>query len=336
MEERQTLSPGSTRAGTANLQAFPRKFEVLRISVTSTCGFGCVYCAPGTSSEDPSALNTFRESHSAHLSLDLLRRNLTILTSKLNIKEVHLTGGEPTNHKQLPEIVSLVKELGVPEVALTSNGFFPEPLLSKLQAAGLDRMNFSVDSLSQEGFQRISGKKLPVHKLIEKVEQAISLKMNVKVNCTVLRGYNEDQVVPLLKWTGDRGVPIRYLELMRMGPLFSRHQELFYSALEIRDQIGHEFNFEAEDTPLESTAKYYRTTEGYRFGIIGNHTEPFCEGCNRLRMDVKGNIYGCLSDTTSYSLSENEEQVEESLRLAMMSKKNQFTGSELSMKYIGG
>lgn len=308
-----------------------RKFEVLRVSVTSNCALGCVYCAPKGSEESYPA-----GAHPAFLSTELFTSNIERLSKKIDIKEVHLTGGEPTHHKELPELISRANRLGIPDIAVTSNGIFSDGLIEKMKLAGLTRMNFSVDTLSSEGFRRMTGRNVSLDKLLSRVEEAIAADLNVKINSTVLRGYNEDQVLPLLLWAGEKNIPIRYLELMKMGPLQNRHKELFYSAEEIRSQIRSRFDFLPWETPADSTAKYFKTEIGSVFGVIANHTEPFCGGCNRLRMDVRGRIYGCLSDTRSYPVSEVESELEDALDSAMKTKKDEFTGSLISMKYIGG
>ncbi len=314
-----------------SMDQYGRKFEVLRVSVTSSCGFGCVYCAPGTASGSGDF------GHSSHfLSPDLFRKNIDLLSQKISIKEIHLTGGEPTLHMDLPELVAIASKKGISNIAVTSNGFFRDGLVGDLQRSGLTRMNFSLDSISQETFSKISGKNLPVSRLLARIEEAIAAGLEVKVNCTVLKGYNEDEILPILYWAGKRGISVRYLELMKMGPLRARHSELFFSAEEIRDEIRKEFQIDKKETPIESTARYYNTSENYVFGIIANHTEPFCDGCNRLRMDSTGKIYGCLSDFRNFSLPEDEAGLEFVLDAAMKTKKTEFTGSELSMKYIGG
>ncbi|TGK05646.1 radical SAM protein [Leptospira langatensis] len=289
-----------------------------------------MYCAPGTAAESQVSVPA------SFLSPELFQRNLSLLSKKLSIQEIHLTGGEPTLHKELPELVRISNKEGIQDIAVTSNGFFRDGLIRDLKDAGLTRMNFSLDALEQTAFSRISGKNLPLDRLLNRIEEALSFGLDVKLNCTVLKTYNEDQILPLLHWTGARNISIRYLELMKMGPLQEKHSELFYSAEEIRDRLSSDFEFLSVPTPLESTARYYETKEKYRFGIIANHTEPFCEGCNRLRMDSRGRIYGCLSDFRSFPVSEDGTELEASLHAAMQTKKNVFTGSELSMKYIGG
>ncbi|MGE8722793.1 radical SAM protein [Leptospira terpstrae] len=308
-----------------------RKFEVLRVSILSHCSFACVYCAP---KNKPDQTNFFPKIH--FLSPELLESKIKTLTSHIHLKEVHLTGGEPTLHTDLVDIIQKLKDLNIKEVAITSNGFFQDGLIQKMKQAGLTRMNFSLDSFSQSGFERLSDRKLPVAILLKRILEAKTSGLEVKVNCTILKGYNESEILDLLQWSGDNGIPIRFLEFMKMGPLQEEHSDCFYSAEEIRNTIQSRYNFHRYPTAADSTATYHITNEGYIFGIIANHTEPFCEGCNRLRMDSLGRIYGCLSDQTSFDLPSDPSEVPFVLEQAMDTKKMQFTGSELSMKFIGG
>ncbi|XDD45834.1 GTP 3',8-cyclase MoaA [Leptospira sp. WS39.C2] len=308
-----------------------RKFEVLRISILSLCNFACVYCAP----KEKENLTTHKNP-SQFLSPERLKTNLKKLIPHINIKEVHLTGGEPTLHKELIQLIQIVNQHGIKDIALTSNGNFEFGLIPKMKAAGLTRMNFSLDSLSQIEFERISDRKTSISKVLEHILEAKQLGLLVKINSTILRGMNDMEIIDLLQWSGERNIPIRFLEFMKMGPLHKEHPTFFYSANEIRNQIDTKYKFQSYPTASDSTADYYITEEGYIFGLIANHTEPFCDGCNRLRMDSQGKIYGCLSDETSFDLPDNSSQIKKTLEQAMLTKKREFTGSELSMKYIGG
>ncbi|WP_040506166.1 GTP 3',8-cyclase MoaA [Leptospira wolbachii] len=313
------------------MKANTRKFEVLRVSILSHCSFACVYCAP---KNKPDLTNFYPKIH--YLSPELLESKIKTLTSHIQLKEVHLTGGEPTLHKDLVLLIQKLKEIAINEIAITSNGFFEDGLIQKMKQAGLTRMNFSLDSFSQGGFEKLSDRKLPIERLLQRILEAKTFGLDVKVNCTVLKGYNELEILDLLQWSGENGIPIRFLEFMKMGPLQEEHSDCFYSAEEIRSTIQKKYNFQAYPTAPDSTATYHITDEGFIFGIIANHTEPFCEGCNRLRMDSLGRIYGCLSDQTSFDLPSDPSAVPFVLQQAMDTKKMQFTGSELSMKFIGG
>ncbi|MBM9589912.1 radical SAM protein [Leptospira sp. 201903075] len=313
------------------MKANTRKFEVLRVSILSHCSFACVYCAPKNKPDLP---NFYPKIH--YLNPELLESKIKLLTSHIQLKEVHLTGGEPTLHKDLVLLIQKLKEMSINEIAITSNGFFEDGLIQKMKLAGLTRMNFSLDSFSQGGFEKLSDRKLPVEHLFRRILEAKTFGLDVKVNCTVLKGFNESEILNLLQWTGENGIPIRFLEFMKMGPLQEEHSNCFYSAEEIRNTIRTQHNFQDYPTAPDSTATYHITDEGFIFGIIANHTEPFCEGCNRLRMDSLGKIYGCLSDERSFDLPSNPSEVPFVLEQAMETKKTQFTGSELSMKFIGG
>lgn len=308
-----------------------RKFEVLRISILSLCNFACVYCAP-KEKDNLSSSNAYKQ----FLSPSLLDQNLKQLIPHIQIKEVHLTGGEPTLHQNLIQLIQIVKQHSIDEIAITSNGNFESGLVTKMKEAGLTRMNFSLDSMSQSGFQKLSDRNKPVSQILEQISEAKSIGLEVKINSTILRGFNESEILDLLEWSGKRSIPIRFLEFMKMGPLHKEHTMYFYSAEEIRNQISKKYQFLKHPTASDSTAEYYITDEGYIFGLIANHTEPFCEGCNRLRMDSKGRIYGCLSDETSFEIPNSYEDVQSTLHQAMLTKKKKFTGSELSMKFIGG
>ncbi|TGK55529.1 radical SAM protein [Leptospira kanakyensis] len=308
-----------------------RKFEVLRVSILSHCSFACVYCAP---KNKPDQTNFFPKVN--YLSPELLESKIIALQPHIQIKEVHLTGGEPTLHNNLIPLIKKLKDLSIREIAITSNGFFEDGLIHEMKLAGLTRMNFSLDSFSQIGFEKLSDRKLPVERLFQRILEAKNIGLEVKVNCTVLRGYNDSEILDLLGWSGENGIPIRFLEFMKMGPLQEEHSDCFYSAEEIRETIRLKYNFSPHLTASDSTATYHITDNGYLFGIIANHTEPFCDGCNRLRMDSLGRIYGCLSDQTSFDIPSETSEVAMVLKQAMDTKKKKFTGSGLSMKYIGG
>ncbi|MDF3818390.1 GTP 3',8-cyclase MoaA [Leptospira sp. 96542] len=306
-----------------------RKFEVLRLSVLSHCNFACVYCAPKNKSDS-------YETKIHFISTELLESKIKILITILKLKEVHLTGGEPTLHKEITNIIQKIRILGIDEVALTSNGFFNMQLIDKMKDAGLTRMNFSLDSINQYAFEKMSDRKIPIENIKINILHAKNTGLDVKINCTVLNGYNQNEILPLLDWAGENEIPIRYLEFMKMGPLQAEHSDLFFSSDKIKNTIKSKYKFKPYYTEKDSTATYHQTENGYIFGIIANHSEPFCEGCNRLRMDSFGRVYGCLSDQTSFELPENLDAAKAALAQAMLTKKNYFTGSKLSMKFIGG
>ncbi len=307
-----------------------RNFRSLRISVTALCNFACRYCAPQSSGEsrarfpEPGAL------------LDSVRR----LHRANAFHTVRITGGEPTLYPHLAELCRGLKDLGIERVALTSNGLRLGPLLGELRAAGLDDLNVSLDALSVESHQDLGGRGEP-RDVLAAVDRAADLGLAVKLNCTALRGYNDHELRPLFEASAERKLTIRYLEFMRMGPVREDHEELFLSEAEILAEVLNGDAAEELQRESHATARYWRMRGGPHagaiFGIIANHSRPFCGDCDRLRLDAAGNVYGCLSSARGHALPQDDADIRTVLRAALADKRRDgFTGSELSMKEIGG
>jgi len=181
----------------------------------------------------------------------------------------------------------------------------------------------------------------------------------VKINSTIVRGLNDNQVVPLFNYCRQRGIEIRFIELMEMGHLRHEMDDLLYPAKDILRDISTLCNYKKNTRESGSTTEVYQTDDGYTFGIIANSSHPFCSDCDRLRLDSRGNVYGCLSESEGESLqtrkyatdltqNQNIGEIPESpasaqihlrgvLKRALGKKRtDRFTGSSLSMKSIGG
>lgn len=256
----------------------------------------------------------------------------------LNFKEVRLTGGEPTLYPGLIELVYKLKQF-IPTVSLTTNAYILESQILELRDAGLDSVNVSLDSLQKETFQTMSrGSKL--EKTVKSIEKLHSNKIRFKINTTVIRGQNDGEVLDLLDYSASMKSPIRFIEFMKMGEVASKFSEWFVPESEILSRIQEKYNILPEITSKSSTAKYWRTENGSRFGIIANESSPFCSGCDRLRLDHKGSLFGCLSSPIGLPIISslgNPEELKDVLRKAMILKqKDKFTGSSIIMKQIGG
>lgn len=311
-----------------------RTFKKLRLSLNSICNFACTYCVSEEDVYSP---------RKAHTGKSLNAKEFAILVSKLHshlsLEEVRLTGGEPTLYSELSELVYLLKEIGIPKVALTTNGYLLTKLVKDLKQAGLDSMNISLDAINPEVFTRMSrGKK--IEKTLEGIFAAKENQIPFKLNATVMKGYNKNEILPLLEFSGKLGVTVRYLELMKMGHLSGKTPEEIFTEKEILDSIATQYNFEELHRDKSSTANYWITKEGYKFGIIANESSPFCGDCNRLRLDSQGSIYGCLSSNHAFSIREavnSEIPLEPILYQALLKKQDyKFSGSSLGMMSIGG
>ena len=161
----------------------------------------------------------------------------------------------------------------------------------------------------------------------------------VKINCVVMKGFNDGHIIELFEYCKTRNITVRFLELMQMGHLYNNFYQHFVSEKDILNSIAMHYMITPIRRAEGATAKYWITKDGYKFGIVSNVSSPFCNDCNRLRLDSYGNIYGCLSDNTPITILEcmnDEAELRDRIYQALMQKKTKFSGSRLSMLHIGG
>jgi len=310
---------------------FGRNFKTLRVSLLSTCNLGCVYCTMGTEEE---VMIDKKPQTPASVFLN----HIAQLHAQLDLHTVRFTGGEPLLYRDLPKVIEGVKALGIPDIKLTTNAFLLDRVAPALKAAGLQYVNVSLDAMDEESFFKMT-RRHQLNRTLKGIETALACGLDVKINAVMMKGKNDDQVLPLLEYAFERNIPIRFLEIMSMGHLFGHGQDYLFSEEEILNVIATRYNFTKQVRRSSSTANYWQTDEGKVFGIIANDTEPFCQDCNRLRLDAEGNIYGCLSNNHAIALSgtEGEQELKDKLQQAMSQKQElHFTGSEMSMMHIGG
>jgi len=303
-----------------------RTFKKLRVSITPECNLKCLYCDSGNTLARTEAANAFH-----------LIPIIANLHQSLGFSSVRITGGEPALQKRLPEFVGRLQELEIPEINLTTNAIFLEPMLDELKLAGLKNINISLDSLDEKVYRKITGKSGAVE-VVSCIQMAIEKGFGVKINSIIMKGINENQIMPLLDFALTNNIIIRFLELMRMGVETDFHKKHFLSETEILGIIFQKYNFEEMPRKYASTSKYYKIFQQQVFGVIANHSDPFCRDCDRLRLDHLGNIYGCLSNVESINLcGKDASRYPDILAQAMsLKQKNTFTGSSLSMRQIGG
>jgi GTP 3',8-cyclase len=154
-----------------------------------------------------------------------------------------------------------------------------------------------------------------------------------------MRGINDTQILPLLEFAVSRRIRIRYLEVMAMGHMHDQSKKYLVPQAEILETIARRYSFASLGRTGAATASYWRTDEGHEFGIIANESEPFCHDCNRLRLDSRGYIYGCLSSNhpVALGIADSEMEWNNKLQTALLQKQAlRFVGSDLSMLHIGG
>jgi len=215
----------------------------------------------------------------------------------LGVEKIRLTGGEPLLRADLPEYIRALKtELGVKDVALTTNGWLLEKLGPALRQAGLDRLNVSVDALDPAVAGRMNGQGFDVQRVLRGIDQAAQLGFPLKINCVAQRGVNDSEILPLAEYFRGRGHTLRFIEFMDVGNTNHWEPRAVIPAAELRDTI-------AAVWPLEPIGPAYRgeVAARYRYrdgrgeiGLISSVTAPFCRDCNRARLSADGKLFTCL------------------------------------------
>lgn len=268
--------------------SYGRRINYLRISLTDACNLRCVYCMP----EDM----TFR--HRSELMSDAELLYLVKIAASLGVTKIRLTGGEPTIR---PGIVELVREIaatpGVKDVAMTTNGILLDRLARPLVEAGLKRVNISIDTLDAEKFHRITrwGYLDDVWRGIYAAEAAGLAP--IKLNAVVVRHFNDGQdMIDLAQLTVENEWEVRFIEMMPFGEVSDFQQTNVVTYAEMKARI------EAHFGPLEEASyDYVDPSRPFRIrgamgtlGFISSVTEPFCQGCGRVRLTADGKLRLCL------------------------------------------
>jgi len=317
---------------------FGRTFKTLRVSLTQVCNLGCVYCVD--ESDTSSAIPALTEviPNRSTLSTAKFADTIRLLHEVLGLETIRLTGGEPTLYRELVPLVEAIRKIGIPAIKMTTNGSLLVQKISDLARAGLTSLNISLDAVDPLVYNKISRRK-NLHKILDGIDKALALGVSVKINCVVMKGVNDSQILPLLRYARERNIRIRFLEVMQMGHLYENFEQHFFSERQIVQTIAQEDTFIELPREESATAKYFLMQDGYRFGVISNESDPFCNDCNRLRLDSYGNVYGCLSNNSAINISDylhNPQEITTRLQEALAQKKLKFSGSKLSMLAIGG
>lgn len=275
---------------------FARKVDYLRISVTDRCDFRCVYCMAETMTFLPrQRVLTLEEIH------DIARAFVALGTRK-----IRLTGGEPLVRKGVVELCRNIAALpGLQELCMTSNGSQLGKLAAPLFDAGLKRLNISLDSLHPGRFRELTrtGELATVIAGIDAARAAGFT--HTKLNCVVMKGRNDDEVVDLVRFAIDRELDISFIEEMPLGTI-SEHSraEAFFSSEQVRERLAEHFTLLPSADTTHGPSRYWRLAEAphIRVGFISPHSHNFCATCNRVRLTVEGKLLLCLGNEHSADL----------------------------------
>jgi cyclic pyranopterin phosphate synthase len=271
---------------------FDRPLRDLRISVTDRCNFRCTYCMP---KEIFGPGYAFLRDPQLMSCAELVR--IAKAFKLLGVEKVRLTGGEPLLRADLPDLIrALKKEIGIPTIALTTNGWLLEKLAPALQSAGLDRVNVSVDSLDEVTAGRLNGLGFSLKRVLRGIDAAAALGIPVKINMVVQRGVNDQEIPGMCEYFRARGHPLRFIEFMDVGNTNHWSLKQVVPAREIVDRISALWPLEPIGPAYRGeVAARYRYTDGSgEIGLISSVTEPFCRDCHRARLSADGKLFTCL------------------------------------------
>ena len=280
------LTPGA-KSYMSQTDRYGREINYLRISITDRCNLRCIYCMP------PEGIQLIN--HDNILSYEEIIR-LARLAHELGFTKFRITGGEPSVRKGLPDLVRKLVHLNENmDLSLTTNGVLLAKYADDLKAAGLHRINISLDTLVREKFQQISRFDL-LDEVLSGIRRAVEVGFDpIKINVVVVKGINDNEVIDFVKMTKDQPLWVRFIELMP----FSRNNwcdENFISADEIKRSIETRYKLtEVSRSYISAPASDY-LIEGYkgRIGFIAPFSKKFCDLCNRLRLTADGRLLPCL------------------------------------------
>ncbi len=266
------------------IDRFGRKITYIRFSVTPRCNFDCLYCNSHTGEED--------------VSDEFTTDDITFLFSvagELGIEKVRLTGGEPLLRKDIVQIVSsLSKADNINEIVLTTNGYFLKFLAKDLKKAGLTRVNISIDTLRRDTFKQITqvdGIDLVKAGIKSSIDEGL---LPVKINVVLMKGINEQDIVPISELSLRLPVVVRFIELMPVkgNDFWEKHYMSFSEAIVLIKKF---YRLELSTGAKGEVATYYKIVgSNGKVGFITPVSQHFCSQCNRIRITAAGKIYPCL------------------------------------------
>lgn len=256
----------------------------LRISVTDRCNFKCIYCMP----EHPEWMKK----------QDLLSFEALFIFCQYMVRQgienIRITGGEPLMRQGVVHFIrdlQSLRALGLKRISITTNGHYLAKYAEPLKQAGLDDLNISLDSLDPLQFKQLTKKELaPV---FAGIEAATKVGLPFKINCVLMQGQNDDQIVPMVKWAKQHNIPLRFIEFMPLDGDQHWTDQAVVSEAEILKQLSAHYDIQVLEQQHEP-ARLYQLDGQYKLGIISTITHSFCGDCDRIRLTAQGELYNCL------------------------------------------
>lgn len=303
------------------IDTFGRHIQYLRVSVTDKCNFRCSYCMP--------AGNTTWFSEKEILSYDEMLRMIRIAV-KVGITKIRITGGEPLVRKDLVGFIAEIKKIsGIRDLSMTTNGSLLSQYAWQLKRAGLDRINISLDTLCEDRFAKITGRKMFRQVLmgIESAEQAGFAP--IKLNVVVMNHINTDELVDFARISFEKPYEIRFIEYMQMN---SDCKNLLFPTMRIKEILNQAGWGNLIEQPYgDGPASVFRFSKAQgSIGFISAATEHFCSQCNRIRLTADGRLKPCLLSNDEFDIKKKmrigttDFDLENQLRRSIWQKSAQY------------
>lgn len=273
---------------------YGRQKRKLRISVTDRCNFKCVYCMP----EHPTWMNK-----QDLLSFEQLYVFCDLMVQQ-GIQYIRITGGEPLMRQGVVHFIAQLQALrpkGLKRISMTTNAHYLAEYAFELKQAGLDDLNISLDSLVPKQFQQLTQKSL--QPVLDGIDAAKKAGFPIKINTVLLKGKNEDQILPLVQWARQQQVELRFIEFMPLdGDQYWQHTDVVTEA-DILQQLQQHYQVDVVADQGAHPARQY-LVNGQRIGIISTISHSFCGACDRLRLNAQGELFNCLFATSGLNIKE--------------------------------
>ena len=315
--------------------------DYLRLSLTDRCNLNCVYCTPLEKAGFLKHDELLRHEELARAAAAFVRAGVT---------KIRLTGGEPLLKRNIVGLVHLLRAIpGLKELALTTNGLLLGPLAPELRAAGLDRVNISLDTLRRKTFQEITGAD-GLARVWEGINASLAAGFSeVKLNAVLMKGVNSGEAPDFARLTGERPLTVRFIEFYPANARAARLKGALFTTAEtkrsIEDALG-----PLEELPAarsDGPARVYKLPGAKgKIGFISGRSSYFCGACNRVRMDCTGRVYPCLFSPATHSLKDllragaPDEALADYIRKIFLVKSNykkdSSTAGHIEMSSLGG
>ncbi|EAI3054460.1 GTP 3',8-cyclase MoaA [Campylobacter coli] len=274
------------------IDQFGRKINYLRISVTQRCNFRCLYCMPKIPFNHQPKENL--------LSFEELFLFVKVAIDE-GIEKIRITGGEPLLRKDLSVFIKMINDYKKDlDLAITTNGFLLKDFAKDLKDAGLKRLNISLDTLESKK-AKILAQKDVLDSVLAGIDEALSVGLKVKLNTVVLKGLNDDELIPLLEFAKYKNIQIRFIEFMENIHAYGKLQGLKRD--EIIQILSQKYQVKLIKKAEKAPVSIY-SADGYEFGIIDPHSHEFCDSCNRIRLSAEGLLIPCLYFDEALSIKE--------------------------------